>query len=172
MQLEAEWVWMAKRWVGTDVWFGWLATILHLVKHVSCTTAIATTKGHCLSTGDSCSQTGHNDGSTRTGSYSKRFVSFNGVEVEELYVCKSSHHFVFYSNTRKRKLADILKVDAVILLPFPALISIGYVQHTGVKYFCYRNLPYHVQHLSSEILVHESLIWKYRRRLGIADDNN
>lgn len=63
----------------------------------------------------------------------------NGPNAGKIYVCDVSHH-VLYLDVEKKELNDILKINAVTLLPFSVFIVSGYVQHAWAEYPGYGNL--------------------------------
>lgn len=77
-------------------------------------------------------------------------------------------YFVLYPGASKLKLVDILKLNAVTLPPFFALIGNGHVPHAATKYLPYGNLRYHVYLFPSDRTLQDSFMYGYNWRLGVA----
>lgn len=67
----------------------------------------------------------------------------SGRHVGTFYVCNSSYRYFLYSAIKKRKLADILRMDAVALSTFLVYIGHGYLQQAEAEYFGYGNQSHH-----------------------------
>lgn len=90
-------------------------------------------------------------------------------EEKKKYVCTGSHNYVFYSLEDKRKIADILKMDPVILPLFSAFIFHGYFHHTGAEYLRSANLGYHVYLHPQDMPTNNKTAFGYEYNLCIFD---
>lgn len=61
------------------------------------------------------------------------FFLMNGDEKGKLYVCKRSHHFVFYPPEVQREITDVLTLEPVVLPPHIVFVGHGYLQIAGAE---------------------------------------
>lgn len=60
-----------------------------------------------------------------------------------MYGCEDSYHFIFYPPVVPRRIANILTLEPVVLLPHSFSVEHAYVQHVGARYSGRVNLRYH-----------------------------
>lgn len=100
------------------------------------------------------------------------FFIQKGLDLCSVYVCKSLHQLIFYPEDAKRKLADILKIEAVILPSFFVFLGHSYVQHPNVEYLRYGKLRYHVYIFPRTTALHDSIIYDYSWSIGKPTEGN
>lgn len=163
-------VWVAKRRAVLDVWLCCIASLLNLYEGKNSKMRIPATGGRFLITGADCkAQLGHNDMIVRRGASPGYFFIANGPEEGKLYVCKGSHHFVFYPPTEKRKMADILKMDPVVLPPYCVFVGHGYLTHAGSE-FIGHNMRYHLYLFPSDVPLHDAIVFAFNWSVEVAKD--
>lgn len=155
-------VWTVHWRVCTNICVYWLATTSNPHKGASYTSAVPADEIRYLSTGDGCkSHARHNDVAIWERPPSGLWFFLKGPEVDKLHFSIASYHFFINPEAENRKCADILKVDAVALLPCSVFIDIGNVKHAPAEYIWHANLRYYDYRFFSDKPLHNSIIYKY-----------
>lgn len=117
--------------------------------------------GLFLITGADCKvQVGHSNMIVRRGASPGYFFIANRPEEGKLYVCKGSHYFIFYPPTDKCKMADILKIDPVVLPPHCVFVGHGCLTHAGSEIMSH-NMRYHLYLFLSDVLLHDAIAFAF-----------
>lgn len=113
---------------------------------------------------------GHIDLSVRTGALPSCFIIANGNEEEKLSVCKDLHHFVMYPFKNKRELADMLKMDPVVLPPYSIIVVHGHLNHAGVEYVDSNYMRYDIYIYPDDVNLQDGIVFAYEWSLDVAKE--
>ena len=118
---------------------------------------IPTTGGRALISGRGLSdQNGHNDFEYRKGLCPGFFAIVTGNDLVNLWVCKSSHQYIWYSDTDKRYLADLIVLSQIQIQPNSIFIGHGYLQHAGSGWCVFHSMRYHMYIISDDFVLPDS----------------
>jgi len=128
-----------------DMWLGCLAALLNISDNRRYQIWTPKTGGRWLATGRDCpAQTGHNDFSHSRGQDVGYFCITTGKDGASLWICESSHKYVFYPEGPKFELSKLLRLEKIAIPPYSVLFGHGYVQHAGAEWSGTANLRYHM----------------------------
>lgn len=170
---KEEHMWVARCRALLDVWLGMLALLLNIDENGRHALWMPATGGRFLISGGLNGgvkpQVGHNDFPAHKGKSPGYFFIVTGNEVGKLYVCKGSHHYVFYPTAAKRALAKHLKLESIELPPNSVFVGHGWLQHAGAEYLGYHNMRYHLYFVPEGQRLGDSVSYSYGWNLKIAE---
>lgn len=138
-------VWIYRRSTAQEIWLRCVAFMLTLGQNGRPVSIIRRSGGPYLLTGRDCKpEVAHKDIGKREGCSTGFFFISNGPQEGKFYLCKGTDHFVFYSMKKKRKLAETVKLGAVVLPPYSIFIGRGYLQHAVAEYHGAHSTRYHL----------------------------
>ena len=157
-----------------DVCLGWLAGMFDLDNRSKEQCWLPITGGRPLLTGRGCAdQCGHNDFVVDQGKNPGYFFIVTGPEKASLHVCPGSHRYVFYHESRRRLLAEILEMEEIQIPKFSLFIGHGYLQHAGVGWRDPEGesgpghrIRYHTYIVPSNHLLPDAIAFAYRWSFG------
>lgn len=158
---------MRRAWEG--VWVVWLQTLMSLNQDEKDKTSIPSTRRRFLRIGVH----------RKTAGWPKRYrnssewipwvlIFFSGSELRNIYNCKGSHGFVFYTDSEKRKLASIMWMDAISLHSFFSFVWHGYLQSVVAESLGHNNKRYHIHLFTGDTPVHDLIVYGYKWNVQIA----
>jgi len=151
-----------------DVWVCMLLALMGVDNDGKWKCRIPSTGGRALISGKGLSdQNGHNDFEYRKGLCPGFFVIVTGNDLVHLWVCKSSHQYIWYSDADKRDLADLMVLSQIQIQPNSIFIGHGYLQHAGSGWRGFHSLRYHMYIIPDDLVlpdaIHFSFQWSFRR---------
>ena len=151
-----------------DAWIGILLALMDIDNKGQWKCSFPRTGGRLLlSSRHLEDQAGHNDFPYRQNDCPGFFIIVTGNEQVNLWVCKSSHQYVWYQPNEKRELADILVMSEITIAPHSVFIGHGYLQHAGAGWRGFHALRYHIYLVPDGLVlpdaIHFSYEWSLRR---------
>lgn len=86
---------------------------------------------------------------------------------ESLYVCKSSHRFLFYPSAKSRKMRDFLEMYSINFPPSSIFVVQWYLPNDSAEYLKYHNLRNHVYFVPKAKPLHDSIACAPEWSIGI-----
>lgn len=134
-QLPGNLNWVARRRTVQDVWIGWLCSLMNLDEGGKYRIQFPDHGCRYLYTPEGAMrQVGHQDFPVNAEKGHGYFVITTSDKPRPLYVCESSHKFVFYTEEdRLLDMAHTLVLEKIIIPPNSVFIGHGYLQHAGAE---------------------------------------
>lgn len=154
--------WFAPRRSALDVWIGWLLALLNLDSDGERGAQVPRTGGRFLLTGEGCpDQTGHNDFPTEKRNNPGYFCITTSQEQTSLFVCPSSHQYVWYDEEDRISLARMLKMTEITIPARSIFIGHGLLQHAGCGWLGFQALRYHMYIIPTGMEMEDSVFYAF-----------
>ena len=140
-----------------DVWLCMLLALMGIDNDGKWKCRIPNTGGRGLISGRGLvDQNGYNDFEYRPNVRPGLFVIVTGNCLVNLWVCKSSHQCIWYSDANERDLADIMILSQIKIQPYSTSIGHGYLQHAGSGWCVFHSMRYHMYIISDDFVLPDS----------------
>lgn len=158
--LEEDWHWMSGCMDG-DIHGCWTVKTLKMA-------ILATWEKYVLASAVWKARVGHKSMGQKKASLHGYFFIVNRSKEAKQYVCKVSHHYVFYTRSERRKMRDSFKMHTIELPSCGIASRRGYLLQAGAEHLNNHNLWYHLYTVPKGFRLKYSMAFAYKWRIGIA----